>query len=548
MLDWLDRVLEFFGGAGPVLLSIIGFLLAAPYVDRFVVRRKRLTYRVLYNSKLGVGPETPHVDGDPQAGSAELREVMGLLDRMSMVVIRIRNNGSYDIHPDDFEQPLSFTFGRRVVWNARISDASTPQLQVRLKKGLSFFTTEAPVATDDLPAVRERLRDRVARWLSNEPEAPANGEPQWHGVRLEDLELRRRQKAKLVVVLHEPVGGDSGITKSWRQSGKLDDGGLIRDEKREPTFTLPKITRALAAVLTLLLVLFLVFKPERANPGIACVSGELRIEGSSVVVPTVRAIAEEYVEACGEDTRITAEANGSIAGVRSVLAGRADIALSDGRAREHGKLYSEQGAIVVFHVVVNGSVGVNTLTTADLRKIHDGTYTNWRQIAGGKSLPIRIVGRGQDSGTRLLFERNVLGTGEGGLSSDECVARDRPARAPIIRCERESNAEVVQKIAEIPGAIGYADVASTAQARHTKDIQAVTIDGKAFDSSTAVDSGYPFWTVEYVYTRAKPQPGSLAARFIEFLRDHELARARLAEAGFRPCDTSRGPLDLCNLR
>ncbi|WP_127934299.1 hypothetical protein [Nonomuraea polychroma] len=62
-------------------------------------------------------------------GPSQLRQVARLLDRMSIVVIRIRNSGSYDIDPDDFERPLSFTFGGRLVWKARVSDASTDKLR-----------------------------------------------------------------------------------------------------------------------------------------------------------------------------------------------------------------------------------------------------------------------------------------------------------------------------------------------------------------------------------------------------------------------------------
>ncbi|NUR85173.1 MAG: hypothetical protein HOY71_13900 [Nonomuraea sp.] len=547
VLEPLGRLVDFLGGVGPVLLSIV-LLLVAPFVDRLVVRRKRLGFRVLYNSKIGVGPEGLGDDGD-DGGPPQLRRVAELLERMSIVVIRIRNSGSYDIGPDDFDRPLSFTFGGRVVWNARVSDASTGELRRRIRESLRFFPDADEPARDSLVTVRRRLSGRLARWIG-----PAQGteaaEPIWHGVRLDGLRLRRGQMAKLVVVLREDGPGNAEITKIVDQSGKLRDAGMIKDEGKARTFTLPRVSLALVVALSALLVLDRLSEPRDA--AVACAPGDLRIEGSSVLMPAVRAIAADYTKLCGGEPRVTTVPSGSLSGVRALLEA-ADpgsfIALSDGRSHAHDRLHGEKLAVVRYSVVVNSGVGLTTLSLADLRKIYDGGYTDWRQLRpGSPPLPIRIIGRGQDSGTRLLVEQQVLRGGENVLSSDECLTKDRNAGAPVIRCERDDNAEIIEKISTIPGAIGYADELSTRQARRSGAITEVTLDGKAFDASTAGRSGYPFWTVEYLYTRRAPAPGSLAAAFLSFVRTHELARVRLAEAEFKPCVTPEGLLDLCDLR
>jgi phosphate transport system substrate-binding protein len=506
----------------------------------------------------------------------ELGRVMRLLNRMSIVVIRIRNNGSYDIDANDFEEPLSFTFGQRVVWNAHVSEASTEDVRKQLRASLCFFptesaeaaeaATEAPVVVesslgrDNLTTVRQRITERMWRWWQGGPPIeqqsakPDVREPQWHGVRMAGLSLKRGQKAKLVVVLSEPDSGKNELTKTVQLNGRLKEAGLIEDERETRLITLPRASGALAILLTVLLVLGLVFDPGPRDTTVLCSAGDLRIEGSSVFMPTMTTLADEYVKACGHNTRIVKDPNGSIAGVRHVFESDATqsgglIALSDDQSSDHKNLYSEPIAIVVYHVVVNSSVGITTLSIEDLRKIHNGTYTDWSQITGDRDrLPIRIIGRGQDSGTRQLFERKVLDTGEGELSSNNCLDKERNPQAPIIRCERESNTEIVQKVSTIPGAISYADAPSIAQARRTNVLTALTLDGKAFDTSTAVESGYPFWTVEYLYTKRSPEPGSLTAKFIDFVHTHELARAHLAENGFRPCTTPDGPLDLCTLR
>jgi ABC-type phosphate transport system substrate-binding protein len=56
----------------------------------------------------------------------------------------------------------------------------------------------------------------------------------------------------------------------------------------------------------------------------------------------------------------------------------------------------------------------------------------------------------------------------------------------IVRCERSDNADVVAKISQTLGAIGYADAASIADARRNNLVTALIIDNKVFDTNTVV--------------------------------------------------------------
>src|SRR6185436_13103871 len=137
------------------------------------------------------------------------------------------------------------------------------------------------------------------------------------------------------------------------------------------------VTGALAVLLTVFLVLSLVFVPLPSDSTVACASGELRIEGSSVVMPTMRAIADDYQRVCErEGARITTTPTGSVEGVRAVSALGPDdlglLALADGKQNADGTApHAEQVGIVVYHVIVNAAVGVDTVTTAQLRSIYD---------------------------------------------------------------------------------------------------------------------------------------------------------------------------------
>ncbi|MEU7526839.1 substrate-binding domain-containing protein [Saccharothrix sp. NPDC042600] len=540
----LRSALDFLGGPGPVALAI-GLLFATPLIDRLFVRRKRLGFRVLYNSKIGLGPDQLHDGTDSQA--PQLRELVHQLERMSIVVVRVRNSGNYDIDPDDFDKPLTFTFGDRVVWNARVSEAGSEQLREEVRRSLQFFGRDE--LRVPLPTVRDRVAQSLTRLFRNGGDRPrAVVEPVWHGVRLESLTLRRKQKFKLLVVLREPDTNPAGeIGKEVKITGSLGGAGVLHDEKQERVLTLPRLTGGLAAVLAGVLVVTLAWAPPSSDASVACGSGSLRVEGSSVFMPTMAKIAEQYRRAC-PDADVVTDPNGSIAGVRSVAAGTAAIALSDGK-QDVPDVVAQQAAIVVYHVVVHSSVGLDTISLDQLKGIYSGAYTDWSQLRGGDPLPIRIVGRGGESGTRELFEQRVLGTGEGALTSDDCRTRDRAPQAPVIRCERDKNADVVREIGAVEGAIGYADAPSVAEARKTDRMTALSLDGKVFDASVGVEAGYPFWTVEYLYTKGTPDGGALPGRFLRYVLEHDEARVRMKDAGYLPCRTPEGtPLELCNLR
>ncbi|GAA5145573.1 substrate-binding domain-containing protein [Pseudonocardia eucalypti] len=546
-LGTVQSTVEFLG-PGNLVVAILA-LIATPYVDRLLIRRKRVTFRVLYNSKVGIGPELLHLDGDHTRKDGQAKQLAELLARMSVVVVRIRNTGSYDIHAGDFEKPLAFTFGGRVIWNARISDASDDKLRKDVREGLEFFAATAganpranPPSSGTLRAMRDLLPSRTTKGGAQAPS--------WQGVRLGELNLGRRQRFKLVVVLVEPPGRTGELTKGFRYEGKLNENGLIRDDKVERRVTLPRVTGVAAVALTGLLLAGLALAPTaRPAAGVNCASGQLSVVGSSVFMPTLSTLADLYRQGCPGaviDTRPT----GSVDGVRQLIASEHPeglVALSDGKQNTGAApVRAEQLGIVVYHVVVNSSAGVDGLTSAQLRGIYDGTYRDWSQLRGGAPLPIRIVGRGQESGTRELFEQRVLHAAEPGLTSNDCLTNDRDQRAPIIRCERNANPEVIDMISNTPGAIGYSDAPSVAEARKSSALNALTLDNKTFDTNSVIESGYQFWTVEYLYLRS---PDGLPAALLDYLRHDPTARIRLTAAGYIPCTTpDNAPLDLCNHR
>ncbi|MBB5155486.1 hypothetical protein [Saccharopolyspora phatthalungensis] len=92
---------------GSSVLAVLAVVtIAAPVVDRFIIRRKRLHYRVLYNSKIGLSPIELH-DGEVPPADPQLIRIARLVDRMSIVIIRIRNTGSFGTVRERLAQRLA---------------------------------------------------------------------------------------------------------------------------------------------------------------------------------------------------------------------------------------------------------------------------------------------------------------------------------------------------------------------------------------------------------------------------------------------------------
>ncbi len=533
-------------GEGTWVLGLAAVsLIAAPAVQRWVAHRKLVFYRVQSDSKIGLDVDLHDADDGDGHADAELIGVAKAVERLSFVVIRIRNTGG-DVELRDLDVPVEFTFRDRVIWNARISDASDPKHREELVDSLEFFSTDTRrdnTPSVPLPKVRKELMSRWRELLrSPQPAAgapappPAPPPPVWHGIRLKrTLSLSAKEKFKIVVVLREPPAA----RQAERTKGVDGPAGRrIRDERTVRRARWPLVTAGVGVLLAGVLVAANLI-PEAAtiaDPAVECVPGDLDIVGSSAFAPTMTTLAERYDDAC-DGTAVRVTATGSISGVRHLAgvesARRGTVAaMADGKVGEATPdLVAQPVAVVVYTLATNESVGVSGLTAEQVRDIYAGRYRDWAELRSGPSLPIRIVGRGQESGSRRTFEKTVLGTtSEGDLTSDSCESTDRVPGAPVIRCERDTEAQLLEELAATPGAIGYVDLPS---ARARSGLTMLSLDGER-PSVSGISAGYPFWTIEYLYTKGVPTGGSLLAAFIDHLRDPDTGAA-LTEVGYTPC-------------
>ncbi|MGW5743537.1 substrate-binding domain-containing protein [Amycolatopsis sp. NPDC003861] len=156
--------------------------------------------------------------------------------------------------------------------------------------------------------------------------------------------------------------------------------------------------------------------------------------------------------------------------------------------------------MVVYSLVVDRAAGVDRLTTQQVEDIFSGRVRNWDQLRPGPSVPIGIVRRGQESGTRKTFERKVLGGAEDRLTSDSCrKPRTRPGRGDHpLRARHDRRG------------------AHRGRRRAARD-----------------------------RVRRRPGGESVLKRFLDYLAG-PTARAELQDAGYTPCVTKDSLLDpLC---
>ena len=260
-----------------------------------------------------------------------------------------------------------------------------------------------------------------------------------------------------------------------------------------------------------------------------CARGRLAVTGSTAFEPVAREAADNYAATC-PGASFAFAMSGSGKGLRGVQPGA--VAFSDGEKPDgHPRLLPRAIAFFLFSLVINAEAGVEDLSLAQIRRLYRGEITNWRDV-GGADLPVRLVSRDSDSGTRVAFQRRVLdGAREPGTNSDDCKGLDPGGSAGVLRCARGSTREVLDEVAATPGALGYSEVSAAAG---RDDVLLVRIGGHAATLDDADHGAYPFWETEYAYTVGQPAADSLAASFLRYLTN-QVGEDVIRSHGSRPC-------------
>ncbi|GAB3981915.1 substrate-binding domain-containing protein [Actinoallomurus acanthiterrae] len=448
-------------------------------------RGKRIGHRVQMDTAIG---------GDGGDDQGQPKERLGLFTTQpgppnpTLVLLRIENNGTSSIAETDYTNPDK-NHGLNVVFTGRAISSV------------------------------EVIADPNARHLlSHFDPVDGKGGMQYNDntIHLPRVPLNVKEHFKLLVLLGGgPV--DSAITVS----GGLREGKVARTrsmsvDDKPPLFS--KIALGTTVVLALcLLTLAGIVVFGRSTP-MGCVDGDLRVVGSTAFAPAAERLARRYEAEC-PGSQITVDAHGSNEGVRELASGTkhgspALLAMSDGTEPSgFTRLSENRVAVVAFALVVNDQVHLQNLTIDQIRRIYRGDVVNWQQL-GGPDLPIRLVSRDANSGTRDLLRRRLLGgQGEPAFTSRDCVNKNSP-KDKVVRCELGSTGEVLTTVAQVPGAIGYGELRAATTSRN---VHTLSIDGQA-PSTTAISADtYRFTEIEYAYTNGTPVPGSLTSSFLNYM-------------------------------
>jgi phosphate transport system substrate-binding protein len=216
----------------------------------------------------------------------------------------------------------------------------------------------------------------------------------------------------------------------------------------------------------------------------------LHISGSSVLYDLVATAGREFD--LTNNTLTTVDKLDSGQGLQNVVAGRSQIGLSDIYVQDDPDptvsattgLLDYHVAVAPFTLMVSSDLKdtVWNLTTQQIVAIFSGKIANWRSI-GGPDEPITVFNRKVGSGTRVNFEKYVLGIS---LPIDDL-------RAPTTQT-------LIHLMGRTPGAIGYAATTSIVQGSGGL-VYPICIDGYGATMAAINGGNYTYWSYEHAYVK-----------------------------------------------
>ena len=246
----------------------------------------------------------------------------------------------------------------------------------------------------------------------------------------------------------------------------------------------------------------------------AVLSGTVSTDGSTSMEKVIGALSEAFMEANSKVT-VTYNPTGSGTGIQAVQEGRCDIGLSSRGLKDEEKASGLQETVLAYDgiaIIVNPANTVEDLTLEQIADIYTGKITNWSEL-GGSDSEIVLIGREAGSGTRSGFEEIVE-------VKDLCQYRQ----------ELSSTGDVIATVAQNPGAIGYASLASVKET-----VKAVKVGGVAPSEETVKDGSYAIQRPFVLVTKEGVTLSETAQAFFDYAASKD-ANAVVIAAGVVPAN------------
>ncbi len=144
-------------------------------------------------------------------------------------------------------------------------------------------------------------------------------------------------------------------------------------------------------------------------------AGNITMKGSDTLVRLGQRWAEEFMKN-NRGVSIQVSGGGSGTGIAALINGTTDICQAsrdmkksehEEAARKNVNTYRVAVALDGIAVFINNENPLTELSLEQLKKIFNGTITNWKEI-GGPDKKIMLYGRENNSGTYAYFKEHVL--------------------------------------------------------------------------------------------------------------------------------------------
>lgn len=254
-------------------------------------------------------------------------------------------------------------------------------------------------------------------------------------------------------------------------------------------------------------------------------SGKITINGSTALLPLTLQAAKEF-QKLHPKVKIAASGKGSVTGPQAVKKGIADIGACDWDAsidvpgfKAFDGQVANKVAVIPFATIVNKNVGVDNLTTEQLKGIFAGKITNWKEV-GGADAEIVVITRSFGSGTRVNYQAKALDGGE-------IVKKAKNYK------ETGSSGDMKTAVGTTPNSIGYIDLVYV-----SGDVKAVKHNGVAATTDNVINGSYKIWA--YGYYMTKGQPTGATKAFIEYVQSKKFQQGSLKKLKFIPIAAMKG--------
>ena len=266
--------------------------------------------------------------------------------------------------------------------------------------------------------------------------------------------------------------------------------------------------KIIAVIMTVVMALSML-----AGCGSNKTTGSVATDGSTSMEKVIGALGEAFQNDTG--ISFTYNPTGSGSGIKAVQEGRCDIGLSSRHLKAEELEAGLSGNILAYDgiaIIVHPENPVVDLSVETIAKIYTGEIANWSEV-GGNDAEIVLIGREAGSGTRDGFE-SITDT------EDACKYRQ----------ELTSTGDVITTVAQNPGAIGYASVASV------KDtVKALKVDGVAPTEETIKDGSYVVQRPFVLVTKSDTPLSDAAFKFFTYITSAD-ANEIISAAGVVPAN------------